>query len=385
MEVNMNTQVVTARDIAAGAVSHAGAQGSGQAGGFLELMMQLCGSAKSGQQVNTVQSQEGLLAALKKKLSQETLTDDTLQMIAQMLMMTPEFAAENLQLAGDLPALVEQITAMGVDVPQLTNLLSKQEQLTPEMLTLLESLQSQQDMPAFTAVKNEAQATQTQDVLTGQSEFQTAVLKAQSMMGGKPTAQAIKEETPVNIETLQKDVESGKYLGAAAAVQPNGISENSFVKQLDTQTVSPQNVLEQVKTGIEQGVKSGANEFVIKLKPEGLGEITVHMVSTGGKIALNIVTSTAQTEKLLNSELINLRSILRPMNAEVQQISNQNSHSFDSATYHQSLFQQQQQSAYSNRGGRNFLPYGQFEAQEENSYVPQQSYIAGTSALDQYI
>lgn len=391
MDVNMSTQAVTARDIAAGKAGVSGGQKTSEAGGFMELIMQLCGSVKCGQQVPAAQAQDGLLEAFKKKMTQETPTD-ALQMIVQMLMMNPEFAAENVQMPEDLSAMTEQLAAIGLDVPQLTQLLSAQEELSPEMLKMLESLQAQQSTPTFTVVKSEEQSAQPQiqpqqDAFAGQNEFQNAVAKAQSMISSKTSAREVKEEKPLNVETLQKDVDAGKYLGAAVSVHPNAINSNTTAEHVDTSKVqSPQDVFTQVKTGLEQGIQSGKSEFVIKLKPEGLGEITVHMVSNGSKIALNIVTSNTQTERLLNSELVNLRSVLRPMNAEVQQITSQSNHPFDSATYHQSLFQQQQhQSAYYNRGGKNHPAFRQFETSEESAFVPQNSYTVGTSALDQYI
>jgi flagellar hook-length control protein FliK len=79
-------------------------------------------------------------------------------------------------------------------------------------------------------------------------------------------------------------------------------------------------ILGQVSAGIARGLEEGEKEFVVRLKPEGLGEITVLMAQKGGKVVLNIVASSAQTEKLISGEAAGLRESLRAYNAELQQV-----------------------------------------------------------------
>jgi flagellar hook-length control protein FliK len=79
-------------------------------------------------------------------------------------------------------------------------------------------------------------------------------------------------------------------------------------------------IIDQVKTGIAQKLDAGDSKFVVKLKPEGLGEIAVEMAQKSGKIVLNIIASSAQTEKLLTRELTGLRDSLRLYNAEIRQV-----------------------------------------------------------------
>jgi hypothetical protein len=83
---------------------------------------------------------------------------------------------------------------------------------------------------------------------------------------------------------------------------------------------SGKEILEQVKTGILKKLDSDESRFIVRLKPEGLGEIAVDMVQKSGKIVLNIIASSSQTEKLLASELTGLRDSLRLYNAEIKQV-----------------------------------------------------------------
>ena len=55
----------------------------------------------------------------------------------------------------------------------------------------------------------------------------------------------------------------------------------------------------QVKDGLLDNTAQGKNEFVIRLKPEGIGEVIVKLSANREKIELNIFTSSIQTAKLI--------------------------------------------------------------------------------------
>ena len=77
-------------------------------------------------------------------------------------------------------------------------------------------------------------------------------------------------------------------------------------------------VLDQITDGIKQNISLGKSEFVIKLKPETLGEITVKLVEEAGKTTLTITTAKAATAKLINNDLGALRDAVAPMKVSVQ-------------------------------------------------------------------
>ncbi len=84
---------------------------------------------------------------------------------------------------------------------------------------------------------------------------------------------------------------------------------------VDGQVVTPRVLMQQVETPIVSKVHSiyvnnetsSDSEFMIKLTPEGLGEITVNMKNEGGKIYVSMFSENPLTNKLLNSQLDNIR------------------------------------------------------------------------------
>lgn len=213
----------------------------------------------------------------------------------------------------------------------------------------------------------------TNDLLGGESEFRNSILAAQKLLRGENTGKSQKQEKlPTDVEQLQNDVNNGKFSPTAQA------------DKIDGKTTDVQDVMTQVKTGIKENLVQGKNEFVVKLKPDGLGEITVKMVETDSKIALSIVTSSPQVAKLINGELAGLRETLRPFNAEVHEVVSQADASYAAAQNGQ--FTQQDM-------GRQFQQFHQNHAQtlpfsleddEFDQEILSQS-MAPVSELDTYI
>lgn len=76
---------------------------------------------------------------------------------------------------------------------------------------------------------------------------------------------------------------------------------------------------EQISTGISERLREGTSEFVIKLRPEKLGEITVKLVEKSGKMTLQIEAARPETAKLINNDLTALREAVKPMQVEVRE------------------------------------------------------------------
>ena len=102
-------------------------------------------------------------------------------------------------------------------------------------------------------------------------------------------------------------------------------------------------VMQQVKTGLEEGMAKGMNHFTIRLKPEGLGEIVVRMVTEGGRISMRIGVSNEDTQRLINSELLQLKEALQPLNAQVQEVYHSGFGGMDFSGYQQDMYRQQHQ------------------------------------------
>ncbi|MFR6348856.1 MAG: flagellar hook-length control protein FliK [Enterocloster aldenensis] len=108
-------------------------------------------------------------------------------------------------------------------------------------------------------------------------------------------------------------------------------------------------VLEQLKTGLEQGIKTGMKELTVHLKPEGLGDIVIHLVGTGEKMWVRIGVANPETEKLVTSQMESLKDMLRPLDTEVAEVYHDSRGTMDFAGYDQQMQDhrgQQSQSHY---------------------------------------
>lgn len=134
-----------------------------------------------------------------------------------------------------------------------------------------------------------------------------------SIRAAKELMQRDKKETVtplLDIESLQADVNSRRFIP---------VNANSAQPQ---QPLVPdgEELAAQVKTGIFENVAKGKNEFVVRIKPEGIGEIVVKLSEDKEKISLSIITNNPQTARLISNEVAALQNALKPLNAEVQEI-----------------------------------------------------------------
>ena len=96
-------------------------------------------------------------------------------------------------------------------------------------------------------------------------------------------------------------------------------------------------MLEQLKTGLEQGIKTGMKELTVHLKPEGLGDIVIHIAGTDGKMSVRIGVTNPETEKLVTSQMESLKDMLRPLNTEVAEVYRDSQGTMDFAGYDQQM------------------------------------------------
>ena len=76
---------------------------------------------------------------------------------------------------------------------------------------------------------------------------------------------------------------------------------------------------EQVAKGVAENLLRGRSEFTVKLKPEGLGEILVKLVSDdAGRTILSMVASSQRTADLLNKDLASLQTQLNSQGVEIE-------------------------------------------------------------------
>lgn len=174
---------------------------------------------------------------------------------------------------------------------------AQQGEKTGEFQALFETL---------SAAWGKEQSTQGSGDMTEAMRFQNAL---------REVRQALSEKSKGNTDSEQPDIE---------ALQ-GAVDDRRFLTQVETSksaasAPSFEEIAKQVKAGILQNVKQGKSEFVIRLKPEGLGEITIRLSEEKDKISLSIVTSSAAVGKLISNEVTALQNALRPLHAEVKEI-----------------------------------------------------------------
>lgn len=147
------------------------------------------------------------------------------------------------------------------------------------------------------------------------------------------------------LEELKKnsDGKGVTYLDKISASRQGGFRGVPAVDKTASDIHTP--VAEQLKAGVEQGMKRELSEFTIKLKPEGLGEIIVHMASANGRTSVSIGVSNPETEKLVNSQMTSLKEMLQPLHAEVEEVYHNSQGGMDFAGFGQELYQNQGQQA----------------------------------------
>ena len=141
---------------------------------------------------------------------------------------------------------------------------------------------------------------ESEEALLGQEQFRQAVREARSKLSEKGNKT---ESNPAEIllgQSAFRATAAGLLTETAKSAQEPSIPEQIFL-------------------GLSQNLKAGKGEFVIKLVPEGLGEITVKLLAKEGRTTLRIITASAETARLINNDLASLQNALKPVRVEVRE------------------------------------------------------------------
>lgn len=180
-----------------------------------------------------------------------------------------------------------------------------------------------------------------------------------------------------------EDSQQGKSFGAATE------SSAGFQSVGQTQTYSPVSTVdidpiatpkteipaasEQIAQTVTTGLKNGETSIVMHLKPEGLGNVTVKMLSDGnGGLTLNLTSSNEQTVKLLQNQIGDLRTSLESQNLNITKVSAGFESSTNADLLHSNsadVWSGQQNSQSQNA----FEQFAQYEKGQQNEHRSQQS------------
>ncbi len=306
------------------------------------------------EQVMTVQTQAPQQQSLRKMLGmgQGQPAGDAFAMIFQQLMggeeMEGDLAALLMQLAGNLQEdseemgsllSAEMLAAMPDLLPQdlfamVQNDAAMMNGAASILAASLNTPQGRAQLPMILAQADKATVQELEEYLNGDlsqadKDFlqvlenawkeepqpvaapamtldQSAIRAAKELLAKNRKDQST--ET-IDVESLQADVNSRRFL-----------TNDTGVQKQELPIPDAQEIAKQLKTGILENLSRGKNEFLVRLKPEGLGEIMVRFSENKDKITLSILTHDTQTARMISGEVAALQNALKPLNAEVQEI-----------------------------------------------------------------
>lgn len=180
----------------------------------------------------------------------------------------------------------------------------------------------------------------------------------------------------VDVDALQTHAQSARPLMDAASLK----AANQTLPQATDLSA-------QIKKGVAENLLNGKQEFVIKLKPEGLGEITVKLTEKAGEATtLHLLTDNADTARLINSDLGTLKEAMRPLQVVVESAQSQQTGSGTQQQAAQQQTAQQQFNASSRHSGSHHSYYGfNGSAEETEADASAAEILQDDSLLNSYI
>lgn len=389
-----------------------------QSGGFQELLAQLFGTAHAevplanmeemleamiaqilGEATETDDPQkwesliDTLLQAAKKNLkeAETTLMDGSLLQLQGMAWNLDSGTAAEIspakptdqmeQIAAILmqseqaPELVKQLKELFIQQTQQTPMVNEQVQKVQANLEFLEKLVQHDPVKLLVNQSDQLEFEQLQvqwaPVKDSNPDWQQAYMQMKQQVGVVDVTS--KEKEVQLLKEMKQEVKPEEVVAAGTNLfSPVQISN---VKELSKEFMVEQPVIQQISEEFQVQMANGKDEFVMKLKPEGLGEITVKMtMQESGKIALHIQTSSAVVKQLLNDELVQLKEALRPYQTEVHEVT----------TYVASEHFAQQQNQQPNRNAFTFHKANHIPFTEEAEEV-QTAVVHGLNRLNTYV
>lgn len=284
---------------------------------FAAMLQQLLGEVEGDGEQDTLAAMLQLLAADTEQDAEEMGGQLAAEMLLTMPGLQPDTLLALLQsgtLSQDAQMVIQSLLPAEMSATDVADPAAAARALS-------ETLSAQPLVATAEGEPTDAGATDAQKVFTVLSASQPAEQSAPrvglqldpgSLRAARQLLEKDRQETPVealDIESLQQAVDTGRYLRTEATPA-----------QTLPEVPSGEELAAQVKTGLQANALTGKSEFVVRLKPEGIGEIVVRMSEDKDKISLSILTTSTQTARLLTSEVAALQNALRPLSAEVQEI-----------------------------------------------------------------
>ncbi|MEM1485258.1 flagellar hook-length control protein FliK [Oscillospiraceae bacterium PP1C4] len=354
--------------------------GTEQGGDFLVIMLQQLAGMSGTDAVGSILAQMQD-TQMTQEDEEQNGNELAMQMLAELFL--PNLPTEDLLKQTSAVGLVQQQTGQS----PLSGILQQlspavQQELRelegtkgkPMQALFQEALDGSQEGTDAVQVISVAQTSEKETTLLGgESQFQNSVTEALKLIKAQRKDEQKNQFDMIDVDKMQQEVNAGKFNNATA------------VHKASTPLLDSKDLIAQLQTGIQEHISNGKNEFVVKLKPEGLGEITIKMSELDNKISLSIITSSTQAARALSGELTALRESLRLLNADVHEVITQSQSAFNAAQNEQfgQNYQGHQHQQF-NRQGSSLVFSQPDEMYAENSQgLPDSLELA--SGLDTYI
>lgn len=332
-------------------------------GDFMAMFMQMLGMSSESEntevqtflnqfaegEMSEISTSDDLMKELRSLLSdEEDLDINKLQEAAMLLMpmILPNIQVDQSIQDKSIPTLNSQIQAM-------TNQKVETNENKDVLQPLLQPKVNQNETETTDAMNMIKEVSTQSKPVVAQSFEQVVQVVKQSLEGKEKV-----EPVEIDIDELQKQVKSSRN----DFVQ-TGVNFRDLSKIKEDVKVDPKMVLDQVTNGIKTKMASNESDFTMKLQPEGLGEITVKLVSEAGKLTVNIVATSQKTEQLLNSQLSSLRSSLDQTHSDIKEIN---------------VYKQADSMGFTN--GKDFFNQQQQQSRQQHAY--EQSQNKDSDSLD---
>lgn len=341
----------------------AAAQGGGDA--FAMIFAQMAVTMEEEQEL-FANSQEGLMENFDGNSDSEP---DLLamEMAASMMVQNPQWLA-----------FLQQDDASAAEMVSALNLPTDVKQFLMDARAAAQNLPVNDAMQMFEQVAEQQpvqEAEASSDAQAGMSDrFAELVSQSSEESGSDPleglqdsflrnvraarlllnNAKSGKETQQIDIDKLQNDVASNRFNPLAS--METRIAHADFNAPKEAPEVD-----QQIQQGITENLLNGRKEFVIKLRPEGLGEVTVKLLERPGEASvLSLITSSAESAKLINQKLSVLQEAMRPLQVQVNmaepdhfvQASQAGSEAYNEHSFLADQQNQQDQSQQNQRSGK---------------------------------
>ncbi|MEG1448176.1 MAG: flagellar hook-length control protein FliK [Oscillospiraceae bacterium] len=332
----------------AGTAQAGATQGGGGAlaggGGFLQIIAQSLQTtalsqmqgAEGGQAIGT-DMLAALIESLKKKPTSEAMAA-VMELFAQSPQLAQAFASmenENQENAlfttenafftmknatenagGSISELIGKLS-QGGEIPKeysekiasfLESLSQSQKQSVNEKISKLDNFQELFQKLSGEVVKEQGEIAKTEN-----TEEYLSMLKAvnQNANSSQPTK---KQKSENDVDESDIKVFTVKDIMTTAS----GNIEVKEPDKVEAPRTDKFEIINQFKESFLENISK--KRFTVRLKPEGLGEITVNMLNNDGKLSLSILASNQTVQKALEGNLSNLQSSLKQYNAEITSI-----------------------------------------------------------------